>query len=116
MSEYIPDHWIILKVNTSTPHYRVLGGWSGSYIYGDSWRLNSGITSHKFDDNYWYFYGSSGSCYECHVDRYGLSGSMVHVYHNLREKYGKDVVQLVGDQQWNKKEWDWLLGEIFEHK
>jgi hypothetical protein len=116
MSEYTPDNWVILKLGGPDPHYRVLGGWFGGYLDGDSWRLNSGITSHKFDGEYWYFYGTTGSCYKCYVDSYRMGGSMSHVYQNLLDKYGEDVIQLVGDQEWNNKAWDWLLDAKVEHK
>jgi hypothetical protein len=107
---YTPDNWVVLKINLpDDPHYRVLAGWSGGYLEGDSWRLNSGITSHEFDGDDWYFYGSSGSCYECYVDSYRMSGSMSHVYQNLINKYGEDVIQLLEDQEWNKKGWDWII-------
>ena len=106
---YTPDHWAVLKINGQNPHYRVLAGWSRGYLDGDSWRLNSGVTSHEFDGDYWSFYGSSGSCYKCYVDNYRISGTMAGVYNQLLENYGEDVIQLVEDQEWNKKEWDWVI-------
>ena len=106
---YTPDHWAVLKINGQNPHYRVLAGWSGGYLDGDSWRLNSGVTSHEFDGDYWSFYGSSGSCYKCYVDSYRISGTMAGIYNQLLENYGEDVIQLVEDQEWNKKEWDWVI-------
>ena len=107
---YTPDRWVVLKINLpDDPHYRVLAGWSGGYLDGDSWRLNSGITSHEFDGDYWYFYGSSGSCYKCYVDSYRMSSIMVGIYKQLVDKCGEDVIQLVEDQQWVKKEWDWII-------
>jgi len=41
---YNPDNWVVIKMNGDDPHYRVLAGWSGGYLDGDSWRMNSGIT------------------------------------------------------------------------
>lgn len=109
MTQYTPDSWVILKINGKNPHYRVLAGWSGGYTSGDSWRLNSGITRHEFDGDYWYFYGSSGSCYKCYVDSYCMRNIMGGVYRELVDKYGEDVVQLVEDQAWIKEGWDWLI-------
>ena len=107
---YTPDNWVILKIDLpKDPHYRVLAGWSGGYLDGDSWRLNSGITRHEFDGDYWYFYGSSGSCYKCYVDSYRMSVATSGVYKQLVDKYGEDVIQLLEDQQWVKKEWDWII-------
>lgn len=105
---YTPDNWVIIKFKGDEPHYRVLAGWSGGYTTGDSWRMNSGITSHEFDGDYWHFYGSSGSCYKCYVDSYGLRMSNDYVFDRLKEKCG-DKVELLDDQEWNKEDWDWLL-------
>lgn len=44
MNEYTPDNWVVVFLNGDDPHYRVLVGWSGGYLTGDSWRMNSGIT------------------------------------------------------------------------
>lgn len=105
---YTPDSWVILEINDiHKPHYRVLAGWSGGYISGDSWRLNSGIVRHEFDGNYWYFYGSSGSCYKCHKNANCMRNIMVGVYKKLIDKYGEEVVQLVERQPWDKEDWSW---------
>lgn len=45
MSNYRPDNWVVIKVKSDDPHYRVLAGWSDGYLDGDSWRMNSGIVS-----------------------------------------------------------------------
>ena len=99
-----PDVWIIIKIHSDNPHYRVLAGWYGGYLAGDSWRLNSGIIGHEFDGDYWYFKGTSGSVYKCYVDSYGLKMSNAPALEALGDK-----VSLVPDQAWIKKDWDWIL-------
>jgi len=49
MSEYNPDSWVIIKITVPDQKtiYKVLGGWSGGYLDGDSWQLNSGIAKVK---------------------------------------------------------------------
>lgn len=108
MTQYTPDNWVILKVKGDDPHYRVLAGWSGGYLDGDSWRMNSGITRSEFDGDYWYFYGSSGSCYKCYLDSYRLSGMTTGIYSQLKDKHG-DKIELLEDQEWIKNDWDWIL-------
>lgn len=73
--QYTPDTWAILKITTSTEVlYKVLAGWYGGYFEGDSYKINSGITSiKKFSENY-EFYGYSGSTYWCHEDSERLTG------------------------------------------
>ncbi len=70
-----PDHWVILKITPEegNPFYRVYGGWMGGYLDGDRWKLNSGVTKVEDDENYYYFYGYSGSCYKCHKKGYGIT-------------------------------------------
>lgn len=101
---YTPDNWVIIKIKGNDPHYRVLAGWSGGYTDGDRWRLNSGIIKCRFDGNYWYFYGSSGSCYKCCVNGYCLRMNNAYVWDKLKLLHG-DKVELLENQNWLDKEW-----------
>lgn len=67
---YNPDNWIILKIDQSSngiadPLYKVLAGWSGGYLDGDSWRMNSGIDKIIEHKGSYEFHGYSGSVYSC---------------------------------------------------
>lgn len=91
MSNYQPDRWVLLKYQHG---YKVLGSWYGGYLYGDSWRLNSGVTSVDVSqDNLISFWGASGSCYTCHEDDYGMSTTAASVYQQLEEKHGFKLVE-----------------------
>ena len=68
-----PDNWVLLSLPND--EYKVFATWAGGYLDGDSWRLNSGIKSVELEDDYYYFYGYSGSCYMCHKDSYGVATS-----------------------------------------
>ena len=106
MSQYNPDNWVIIKLDDGKdPHYRVLAGWSGGYGTGDSWRLNSGITRHEFDGDYWYFYGSSGSCYKCYVDSYCLRMNNAHIWAQLQELHGDAVELMPEETDWINTDW-----------
>ena len=96
--QYKPNNWVILKVK-ETGLFKVLGGWSGGYLDGDYWRLNSGITKVDLDGNYWLFYGNSGSIYKCHKDSYRLSLATSGIYRQLDEE---GLVSLLSDRE------DWL--------
>lgn len=76
--DYSPDGWVLIKVNGNDPHYRVFGSWSGGYLDGDAWRLNSGVTSVDQTESFYFFYGITGSIYRCHKDCYGRLGSYAH--------------------------------------
>ena len=65
---YKPNNWVIVKImddDGALQGYKVLGGWSGGYLDGDSWRMNSGITSYKDNGDSYSFYGFTGSEYKC---------------------------------------------------
>jgi len=104
MNEYNPDNWVVLKiVNEGETLYKVLAGWSGGYLDGDSWRLNSGITEVKGDsDGSLFFYGHSGSCYTCHPERYRLTMAIAGVYNQLKEKFGDAIEMMPEDTDWRE--------------
>ena len=102
---YKPDNWVVLKVKGKDPHYRVLAGWSGSYLEGSSWRMNSGITKVEEDDKAYYFSGSSGSTYRCGKKSYGLRMNNAYVWDDLSNRYGDMVEMLTEDTNWNNMDW-----------
>ena len=84
MSDYHPDSWVVLKIEQgATPIYKVLGGWSGGYLQGDSWRMNSGITEVEIYGEHYIFRGNSGSEYWCHRSTYGLKMNTAGIYKSL---------------------------------
>lgn len=105
MSEYTPDNWVVLFFNTKSPHYRVLVGWSGGYTTGDSWRMNSGITSVTEDDHHYLFHGHTGSVYRCHKNAYGLRRNNSYVWGELQERYGDKVEILDQHNNWTTFDW-----------
>ena len=113
VNNYFPDNWVVLKIKPGKgafPFYKVLAGWSGGYLDGDSWRMNSGISKLTKEDEYFEFWGESGSCYVCHKDSYGLRMNNAGVYNALKEKE-----QFDGQVQLMPEDTDWLSVDwIFE--
>jgi hypothetical protein len=105
MSDYMPDNWVVIKKKGDDPHYRVLAGWSGGYLDGDSWRMNSGITRVEKGSTTWKFYGTSGSCYECGMHNYGLRMNNANVWSQLQEIHGNKVEMMPEDTDWMKVDW-----------
>ncbi len=85
--EYTPDYWVVLNMNTDTPHQRVLAGWVGSYTWGSSWKMNSGISKVVEHDDRYDFHGESGSIYTCYKKRYGMSGLMMDIFARVEEEF-----------------------------
>jgi hypothetical protein len=72
----IPDRWIVLRIHISDGETvdKVFASWYGGYLDGASWRLNSGIERTEEDQDFYYFYGYSGSCYKCSKSTEGVAG------------------------------------------
>lgn len=102
---YTPDNWVVVHVKGSDPHYRVLAGWSGGYATGDSWRLNSGVTSVGEDDDTYYFYGTTKSIYACRKGSYGLRMNNAHVWAQLKDLHGDEVDLMPEDTDWLNVDW-----------
>lgn len=102
---YEPNNWVVIKINGKDPHYRVLAGWSGGYLEGSSWRMNSGITKVEEDDKAYYFSGSSGSTYRCGKQSYGLRHNNAYVWDDLVTRHGDKVEMLPEDTDWNSVDW-----------
>lgn len=99
--EYNPDNWVVLKITDEQETiYKVLAGWSGGYLYGDSWRLNSGITGVEKQAYLYGFYGSSGSVYWCHQGSYRLTMAISGIYNELKERFGDGVEIMPKDTNW----------------
>ena len=88
MSDYTPDRWVVLEMSSDKqePVLKVFAGWYGGFAGSDSWKLNSGITAVKETNDYFFFDGSSGSCYSCRKGSYGTNMYGQGVLNNLIDK------------------------------
>ena len=110
MSEYKPDNWVVLKIKEGKydrGFYKVLAGWSGGYLDGDSWRMNSGITRVEEKPHHWEFYGASGSVYKCYRKGYRLTMANSGVYNQLKENeaFEGQITLMPEDTDWREIEW-----------
>ena len=102
MDEYQPHCWVVLKIPEPNACYKVLAGWRGGYLDGDSWQINSGITQAVLVGDYWEFTGRSGSLYRCHVQGYGMQGMYLI---GLQEQCINKGAELMPYQNWNELEY-----------
>lgn len=89
---YMPDEWIIVKMNDVETHYRVFGSIIGGFVTAVSWRMNSGIISVEQEDDFYNFSGHSGSIYKCDKNCYGINSShnygvLMHYKDILKDKF-----------------------------
>jgi hypothetical protein len=101
----VPFKWVIVKIeNNDETHYKVFASWLGSYLDGDSWKINSGIKSIEEDEDNYYFIGFSGSQYKCNKKGYGVASSYTQsVLDDFIERSQGKII-LMENQDWTKLE------------
>ena len=105
---YYPNKWLLVKITGTDPHYRVLGSWYGGYVNGDSYRLNSGITSVEEEDDYYIFTGFSGSTYFCNKQNYGAHAYGMSVIKRLEENSGGKM-EIIYECPKDLLNMDWII-------
>tara|TARA_B110000977_G_C10853271_1_gene406646 strand:- start:360 stop:725 length:366 start_codon:yes stop_codon:yes gene_type:complete len=116
--DYYPHNWVVIKITEETlnasntayiegrAYYKVLAGWSGGYLQGDSWRLNSGINLvFEHEDDYYEFHGHSGSVYRCHKDTYGLRMNNAGIFEEMQLSGSAKVELMPEDTDWTNIKW-----------
>lgn len=87
-----PHNWSLTRLRDGT--VKVVATWLST------WRINSGITDVKEDDEYYYFYGISGSCYQCKKDGYGANNYGIHIL----QMSGLEAMPEDDAMQWAKEQ------------
>jgi hypothetical protein len=95
-----PDCWVVME-SPEGDHYRLLHGYSGSYLYGSSWNLNSGIVQCRKLADCFELTGSSGSKYRVNLACHGVSMATVEVFEKLLQRGWK---QFTADN-WEAVDW-----------
>ena len=88
MSEYTPDSWVIVKIQSEkygTIH-KVLAGWAGSYLYGASWKLSSGIATFEDKGKYYESLQDSGSTYVLYKSSERMGAIMAGTFASFEEQ------------------------------
>lgn len=98
MTTYDPHVWVLVEVDGDDPHYRIFGTWRGSYLEGESFRMNSGIESVTRKGATLHFHGTSGSEYIVHKDAYGMTGYSSAWLASLNEEWGGRIRILTEDE------------------
>ena len=89
-----PDTWVIVEVNNEGEQFqKILSGWSGGYLHGDSWRMSSRIKEMNLDigADYCKVTTESGSEYNLYYDAQRLGMSNSGIYNELKERFGEAV-------------------------
>ena len=92
-----PDAWVIIEVNHDGEQFqKILSGWSGGYLYGDSWRMSSRIKEMniKVNQDFFTVITDSGSTYTLFKSRQGLRMSNAGIYNELKERFG-EIIEII---------------------
>ena len=100
MSNYYPDKWAIVEINTPTDgkYYKILASWYGGFSGSNTWKLSSGFDgTPTCTDGVWDIPQSSGSVYSVRENEnsYGTSMLALNVYNNWFESLPKDTIMLL---------------------
>lgn len=88
MSTYTPDSWVIVKIQSEKygTIYKVLAGWSGSYLYGASWKLSSGIVTFEDKGEHYESLQDSGSTYVLYKSSERMSAIMASTFASFEKQ------------------------------
>lgn len=89
-----PNSWVVVEITHKGQKYKkIVSGWSGGYLGGDSWRLSSDVKN--VDKTHSEFYAVvetfSGSVYNLYYQANELRMSNTGIYNQLKEQFGNDV-------------------------
>ena len=88
MSTYTPDSWVIVKIQYEKYEtiYKVLAGWSGSYLYGASWKLSSEIVTFEDKGEHYESLQDSGSTYVLYKSSERMSAIVASTFASFKEQ------------------------------
>lgn len=91
-----PDRWVVLEITNEEGVFRkVLSGWQGGYLDGDSWRMSSVIVNETEMKHYNEYTTDSGSVYKCLHANEGLTSQTRNILEQLREKHPEANVRMI---------------------
>ena len=92
--DYCADTWVILKIiSEDYPDgvYKLLCTFRGGYLYGDEWRISSGITNIQTEADHYIITNESGSIYKCYKGAECLSSLTSSIYEKFKKELKGDL-------------------------
>ena len=103
------DNWVVLKIQPEASgeqevFYKLLQGFSGSYTYGNSWHMNSGIEKVELNDGLYEVHGYSGSVHKVREGSYGVRLNIAEVIAYYDNNY-PNCIKVMPDCDWSEFKW-----------
>ena len=99
MSDYYPDRFLLVEIEyPDETLMKVFGTWSGGYLSGDSWRMNSGVSTVKTEGDMILFGGYTGSIYHCYLESYGSTAYGSGILNSMVEK-AKVPIRVLSEEE-----------------
>jgi len=103
------DNWVVLKIQPEASgeqemFYKLLQGFSGSYLYGNSWHMNSGIEKVVLNDGLYEVHGYSGSVHKVRKGSYGVRLNIAEVIAHYDNNY-PNCIKVMPDCDWSEFKW-----------
>ena len=82
-----PDRWVVVEITHDDKTFRkILSGWQGGYLDGDSWRMSSAIVEETEMKHHIEFTTDSGSTYKCLRAVEGMTAATSNLLLNFQEQ------------------------------
>ena len=103
---YTPDCWKIVRFTSDQYGIvdKILAGWYGGYLSGDTWRISSGITGFIEDsDGFYNFRNDSGSIYHCDPKSERMTAIMQQAFDSWLSQLltSTSTVETIDFKDWN---------------
>ena len=83
-ADYIPDRWVL--VDWGDGQHAIISGWSGSYLYGSSWRRSSPISKVEKTEDGTFMVKTGSSVYQLNPGQIGYTVMSMGIAQTMREK------------------------------
>lgn len=104
MINYAPHTYQFIRV--SSPHdkeiiTKLFAVWTGGYLDGAQWKLNSGVTKITKEDGMYFVHGYSGSVYAIPVEQPTMTSYGASVINNIdKQAKGQNInIELISSEE-----------------
>lgn len=104
MSDYWPDTYQFIRISSDQDKEivtKLFAVWTGGYLDGASWKINSGITKIVKEDGMYYVHGCSGSVYAIPIEQPPMTSYGASVLNDIdKQAKGANInIELISSEE-----------------